>query len=182
MEIGKYERDENGRLCFRPSVPILPPLAAVWDQHEPARRAVEAFDLALTTSPVRNAVGRLFARHDAVHSSGAEGATTTFTDLLAYQSFGRAMDVDDAAAVAACAQAFEQMAENPEARPPEMALAIHRRLFEKASDPMIAARAGRWKANPNATFNSDAGGPFHYTHPEFGAGSTCRMGGFYRRR
>lgn len=166
MEFGRYERDESGRLCFRPSVPIFPPLESVWDQHEPARRAIEAFDLALTTTPVRNTVGRLFARHDAVHSSGAEGATTTFTDLLEYQSSGHAVDVADAAAVAACAQAFEQMAETPEASPREMVLAIHRRLFEKATDPMIAGRAGTWKANPNATFDSDAGGPFHYTHPD----------------
>ncbi|HXP95780.1 MAG TPA: Fic family protein [Telmatospirillum sp.] len=165
MEFGSYEREENGRLCFRPSVPVFPPLESIWDQYEAARRAVEAFDLALTGSPVRNAVGRLFARHDAVHSSGAEGATTTFTDLLAYQSVGRAVDVDDAVAVAACAQAFEQMAENPEASPREMALAIHRRLFEQAPDPMIAARAGLWKAHPNATFDSAAGGSFHYTHP-----------------
>jgi len=46
---------------------------------------------------VPDVVGKLFARLDAVHSSGAEGATTIFTDLLEYQSsLNRAKDPEDA--------------------------------------------------------------------------------------
>lgn len=73
-------------------------------------------------------------RLDAVHSSGAEGATTTFTDLLEYQSaLRRAPDPEDAASVAGCAAAFDDLQDEP-FDPCAAALAIHRRLFVSARD------------------------------------------------
>src|SRR5215475_7322880 len=107
---GDYERDPSGRSCFRPHVPRMPPLEEVIDALGPAAEAVHAFERALAdwNGSYCELIGRLFARLDAVHSSGAEGATTTFTDLMEYESSRHtAADPDDAAAVAACAEAFE---------------------------------------------------------------------------
>src|SRR5450432_1292675 len=142
---GQYEPDEHGRLCYRPPQPPFPSMDDVWEQHERAVRAVGKFDRALGVFPVSGVVGKLFARLDAVHSSGAEGSTTTFTDLLEYQSSLRtAADPDDAAGVAACADAFEAEVAR-ESDPIDMTTAIHRRLFERSRDRMVAASAGRLK-------------------------------------
>ncbi|WP_207436450.1 Fic/DOC family N-terminal domain-containing protein, partial [Sabulibacter ruber] len=79
----------------------MPVIDEVWEVLERARHAVESLDRALMGFPVSGVVGKLFARLDAVHSSGAEGATTTFTDLLEFQtSLQRARDPEDAQAVA----------------------------------------------------------------------------------
>ena len=163
---GTYDVDEQGRRCYRPPTPSLPRLEEVWDQLEPARAAVEAFDHALTDFPVPNVVGKLFARLDAVHSSGAEGTTTTFSDLLGYQSDSRqARDLNDARTVASCAEAFDELAVSG-ATPIVMALAIHKRLFEDSPEPYARKQAGRWKLIPNQTFDADEpAGVFYYTHP-----------------
>src|SRR5580658_6822123 len=139
---GFMEPDDRGRLCFRPAVPEFPSMDTVWEQHDRAIRAVADFDRALQGFPVPGVVGRLFARLDAVHSSGAEGSTTTFSELMEYQtSLRRAPDPADAAAVAACAEAIEE--EPREVDPVAATLAIHRRLFASARDPMVAETAGR---------------------------------------
>lgn len=83
---GSFEPDERGRLCYLPAVPPFPKLDDVWGQLQRATKAVEEFDRALAAFPVPDVVGKLFARLGAVRSSGAEGATRTFTDLLEYQS------------------------------------------------------------------------------------------------
>jgi Fic family protein len=108
----------------------------------------------------------LFARLDAVHSSGAEGSTTTFTDLLDYESSRRAAaDLEDAAAVAACAEAFETETAGTNC-PIDMTIAIHRRLFERSRDRMVAGTAGKLKERANGTADADApGGFFYYTQP-----------------
>lgn len=167
---GAYESFEagGGRLvsCYRPPVPPMPRLDEVWEALDRARPILEEFDRALTAFPVPGIVGRLFARHDAVHSSGAEGSTTTFTDLLEYQSaLRRAKDPQDAASVAGVAEAFDALHEGA-GEPCDAALAIHRRLFERDSDPYWAAQAGCWKTYPNATADPDTPtGLFHYTAP-----------------
>lgn len=133
---------------------------------DPAAGAVREFERALAGWQPSGLIGRLFARLDAVHSSGAEGSTTTFTDLLEYESSRRtAADPDDAAAVAACAAALE--AEALGTRDPiDVSLAIHRRLFERSRDRMVAATAGKLKERPNGTANPEAsGGLFYYTQP-----------------
>lgn len=165
---GSLEPDERGRLCYLPAIPPFPKLDDIWSQLQRATRAVEEFDRALAAFPVPDVVGKLFARLDAVHSSGAEGATTTFTDLLEYQSsLNRAKDPDDAREVAATAEAFDALSERGEAWSyADACLLIHRRLFERASDPMVAAGAGKLKIHPNGTYDPEAlGATFFYTAP-----------------
>jgi Fic family protein len=163
---GTIELDERGRPCFRPFVPAFPSMDAVWQPHDRAVQAVAAFDRALAGFPVAGVIGTLFARLDAVHSSGAEGSTTTFSDLLEFESaLRRARDPADAEAVAACAQAFDALAGADAGSPSLAALAIHRRLFERARDPLYAGMAGRWKALANSTFEAETGTIFHYTRP-----------------
>jgi cell filamentation protein, protein adenylyltransferase len=165
---GTYELDPSGRSCFRPRVPQAPPLEDVIDVLDPAAAAIRAFERALADWDGSHSalIGRLFARLDAVHSSGAEGTTSTFTDLMEYESSRHtAADPDDAATVAACALAFEAGAADA-GDPVDMSLAIHRRLFEGARDRMAAATAGRLKERTNGTADPDAsGGLFYYTQP-----------------
>ena len=165
-----YEPDEGGggRLlsCYRPPVPPMPALDDVWPAVEHAMAAIGAFDRALSAFPVPGTIGRLFARLDAVHSSGAEGSTTTFTDLLEYEtSLKNAPDPEDAEQVAACADAFEALQEgSPDLK--TAILDIHRRLFERIADAHIAATAGQWKRYANCTSDYDSSnGMFFYTRP-----------------
>lgn len=163
---GTIELDERGRPCFRPFIPEFPSMDAVWQPHDRAVQAVSAFDRALAAFPVTGVVGTLFARLDAVHSSGAEGSTTTFSDLLEFESaLHRARDPADAEAVAACAQAFDALTSTDPGSPSQAALAIHRRLFEQARDPLYANLAGRFKTLANSTFEPETGTIFHYTRP-----------------
>jgi len=168
LDSGIYEIDPNGRPCFRPHAPRIPRLEDLVDALDPAVAAVREFERALAGwQPARpaGAIGRLFARLDAVHSSGAEGSTTTFTDLMEYESSRRAADPDDAAAVAACAEAFETEAAGT-GDPVDMTMAIHRRLFERSRDRMVAATAGKPKERTNGTADPEAaGGFFYYTQP-----------------
>jgi cell filamentation protein, protein adenylyltransferase len=168
MPSGVYERDPSGRSCFRPHVPRPPRLEDVIDVLGPAVAAIGAFERALAAFDGSHSelIGRLFARLDAVHSSGAEGTTTTFTGLMEYEIARRtATDPDDAAIVAACAEALEAEAAGA-GDPVDMSLAIHRRLFEGARDRMAAATAGRLKERTNGAADPDAaGGLFYYTQP-----------------
>jgi Fic family protein len=166
LDSGVYEIDPLGRRCFRPYAPRVPPLEDILDALDPAAAAVREFERALAGWQPSGLIGRLFARLDAVHSSGAEGSTTTFTDLLEYESSRhRAADPDDAAAVAACAAALE--AEAPGTSDPiDMSLAIHRRLFERSRDRLVLATAGRLKERANGTADPEtSGGFFYYTQP-----------------
>ena len=75
-----------------------------------------------------------------MHSSAAEGSTTTFTDLMEYETSLRiAPNLDDAAVVAAVADAFQEGAGDGLEG---LVLRIHRRLFERARDKMVARPAG----------------------------------------
>jgi len=163
---GAYDIDHVGRRCFRPHRPRAPPLEDVLDALDPAVAAVREFERALAGWQSPGLIGRLFARLDAVHSSGAEGSTTTFTDLMEYESSRRAApDPDDAAAVAACAEAFEANASGSR-DPIDMSLAIHRRLFERSRDRMVATTAGSLKERANGTTDPEVpGGIFYYTQP-----------------
>jgi Fic family protein len=107
----------------------------------------------------------LFARLDAVHSSGAEGSTTTFTDLMEYESALRvAPNRDDAAIVAAAAAGMDENLEHGNLK--ELVLKIHRRLFEGNSNKMLAASAGAFKQLPNYVRDPDAPASlFGYTKP-----------------
>ncbi len=165
---GRFEPDARGRLCYLPAVPSFPRLDEVWSPLERAMTEVGAFDRALAAFPVPDVAGKLFARLDAVHSSGAEGATTTFTDLLEYQSArNRAKDPEDAREVAATAEAFDELSERGDSVTyGAAACLIHRRLFERAKDPMVAATAGKLKLYPNGTYDPEApGATFFYTAP-----------------
>lgn len=166
MDSGIYEIDPSGRLCFRPRAPRVPPLEDILDALEPAAAAVREFERALVGWQSVGIIGRLFARLDAVHSSGAEGSTTTFTDLLEYESSRHAAaDPDDAATVAACAEAFETEAAGA-GDPIDMTMAIHRRLFERSRDRILATSAGKLKERTNGTADPEAsGGFFYYTQP-----------------
>jgi cell filamentation protein, protein adenylyltransferase len=166
LDSGIYETDPDGRPCFRPHAPRFPPLEDILDALDQAVAAVREFERALAGRQRAGFIGRLFARLDAVHSSGAEGSTTTFTDLLEYEtSLRSAADPDDAAAIAACVEAFEAEA-GGDADPIDMTIAIHRRLFERSRDPMVAASAGRLKERANGTADGEAsGGFFYYTQP-----------------
>jgi len=163
---GIYEIDPNGRPCFRPRAPGFPRLEDILDALDPAVAAVREFERVLAGWQAAGVIGRLFARLDAVHSSGAEGSTTTFTDLLEYESSRRtAADPDDAATVAACAEAFEAEATGT-GDPIDMTMAIHRRLFDRSRDRMVASTAGKLKERTNGTADPEApGGFFYYTQP-----------------
>jgi len=152
-------------MCYRPSQPSFPKMDDVWQILDPANKAIEAFDRALEAFPVTGVAGKLFARLDAVHSSGAEGSTTTFTDLMEFQTaLKRAKDVEDAREVSAVAEAFDNLSSSV-AAPTKIILDIHYRLFHQARDPLAQSQAGRWKVFPNATFDEDIGGPFYYCAP-----------------
>jgi len=165
---GTFDVDARGRRCYRPAQPSFPPLDDVWPALEECRRAVEAFDGALSTFAVPGVVGTLFARYDAVRSSHAEGTTTTFSDLLEFESvLRRAPDPEDAAIVAGCARAFDDLAANPAGDPAAAALAIHRRLFAGSRDPFHRQEAGAWKRLPNGIADRDEpAGFFLFTHPD----------------
>ena len=165
IDFGTYE-PLGQRLCYRPPVPPFPKLEDVWDALRSANQSVEAFDRALEAFPVRNLVGKLFARLDAVHSSGAEGSTTTFTDLMEYQTaLRRAPDPNDAMQVQAAAIAFDDLCLNlPD--PIAAIRQIHKRLFEHSTDPLRKAQAGQIKNYPNGTMDPEApSGIFHYCAP-----------------
>lgn len=170
MGFGAHEpfEAEGGRLvtCYRPPVPLMPPVEEVWEALDRARQTVEEFDRAQSAFPVPGVLGRLFARLDAVHSSGAEGTTTTFTELMKFESaLRRAKNPHDAASVAGAAEAFDALHEGME-DPCDAALAIHRRLFGHDPAPYRAVQAGRWKVYPNAADDQNSPtGLFHYTSP-----------------
>lgn len=166
MIYGHYDLNQQGQACYRPPVPEFPALEAVWPDIEKASKALIEFDNRLAAFTTHNLVGKLFARLDAVHSSGAEGTTTTFTDLMEYQSeLARSANPADAQSVQAVAEAFDKLSDQP-VRPISAMLAIHQRLFEKAPDPHLAATAGHLKTIRNSTFDRDQGGFFNYTAPE----------------
>jgi Fic family protein len=166
LDSGVFELDPDGRRCFRPAAPRFPDIEDILDVLDPATAAVREFDRALSAWEQPGLVGRLFARLDAVHSSGAEGSTTTFSELMEYQtSLRSAPDPDDAAAVAACAEAIETEPRD-EVDPVDMTLRIHRRLFAQSRDRIAAAEAGRLKTRVNGTADREApGGFFYYTQP-----------------
>jgi len=164
MSAGTFEFDDRGRKLFRPNVPSFPALDEVHDLLDPAMASIREFDRRLGAWNRDAAVGRLFARLDAVHSSAAEGSTTTFTDLMEYETGLRlAPDADDAAVVAAVADAFQEDAGDGIE---ELVLRIHRRLFEHARDKMVAAGAGKLKTFPNFVGDPEfPEGLFGYTSP-----------------
>src|ERR1700730_17244910 len=139
MSLGEFEFDDQGRRLFRPTPPPFPRLEDVHDLLDPAMAALREFDRRRQDWRHPGSIGRLFARLDAVHSSGAEGSTTTFTDLMEYESSLRiAPDIDDAAVVSACAQALNAEAD-AQGDLETLTLRIHRRLFERAKDNMVAS-------------------------------------------
>ena len=164
MSSGTYEFDDRGRKLFKPHVPSFPALDEVHDLLDPAMVAIREFDRRLGDWNRLAAAGRLFARLDAVHSSAAEGSTTTFTDLMEYETSLRiAPDLEDAAVVAAVADALQEGAGGGlEA----LVLRIHRRLFEHARDKLVAAGAGQFKTLPNFVRDPEfPDGFFGYTKP-----------------
>lgn len=165
MTSGFYEFDDQGRRLFRPNVPILPRLETVIGLLEPALSSLREFDRRLTALDKIGTVGRLFARLDAVHSSGAEGSTTTFTDLMEFESaLHVAPDRDDAAVVAAAAAGMEESLDDGDLE--KLILKIHRRLFEGNPNRMLASGAGAFKPTPNYTRDPDEPGSFFgYTKP-----------------
>lgn len=164
MSSGTFEFDDRGRKLFKPDAPAFPTLDEVHDLLDPAMTSLREFDRRLVTWKREAAVGRLFARLDAVHSSAAEGSTTTFTDLMEYETSLRiAPDMDDAAVVSAVADAFQEGAGDGLEG---LVLRIHRRLFEHAPDKMVAAGAGKFKTLPNFVRDPEfPEGFFGYTNP-----------------
>jgi Fic family protein len=165
LDLGVFELDPQGRRCFRPDAPPFPAIDDIHDLLDPAATAVREFDRALSGWQRPDLVGRLFARLDAVHSSGADGSTTTFSDLMEYRSSLRsAPDPDDAAAVAVCAEAVDTEPRNVD--PVEAMLRIHRRLFAHSRDPVAMQAAGRLKPHANGTPDRSAPSGFlYYTRP-----------------
>lgn len=164
MAFGSFYTDGSSA-CYRPAVPVMPPLEDMIEGLQKTNAVLVEFDRRVSQLGVSGSVGRLFARLDAVHSSGAEGSTTTFTDLMEYESLPEAApDPADARIVAACADAFEASIDTP--NPLDAVLAIHRRLFENDANPFKVRSAGSFKTLPNSTYDGDFhGGQFYYTHP-----------------
>jgi Fic/DOC family len=165
LDLGVFELDPQGRRCFRPDAPPFPSLDDFHDLLGPATTAVGEFDRALSGWQRPDLVGRLFARLDAVHSCGADGSTTTFSELMEYRSSLRsAPDPDDAAAVAICAEAVDTEPRNVD--PIEATLRIHRRLFAQSRDPVAAQAAGCLKPRANGIPDRSApSGVLYYTRP-----------------
>jgi Fic family protein len=165
MTSGSFEYDEQGRQLFRPSIPTFPTLESVHGLLDPALTSLREFDRRLTVLDRLGTVGRLFARLDAVHSSGAEGSTTTFTDLMEYESALRvATDRDDAAVVAAAAAGLDENLERSDLE--GLIRRIHRRLFEGNPNKVLAAGAGTFKQIPNYVRDPDSPAAlFGYTKP-----------------
>src|SRR3954454_1955082 len=164
MRAGTFEFDDRGRKLFKPDVPSFPALDEVHDLLDPAMASLREFDRRLGAWKRDPAVGAVLAGLDAVHSSAAEAWTTTFTDLMEYETSLRiAPDADDAAVVAAVAHAFQEDAGDGIE---QLVLRIHRRLFEHARDKMVAVRAGKLKTFPNFVADPDfPEGFFGYTSP-----------------
>lgn len=165
MTSDTFEFGDEGRRLFRPAVPSFPRLEDVIGLLDPAVASLKEFDRRLSTMDRVGAIGRLFARLDAVHSSGAEGSTTTFTDLMEYESALRvAPDRDDAAAVAAAAAGLNESVDDGDLR--GLVLRIHKRLFEGNPNRMLSSGAGKFKDRPNFVHDPDApSGLFGYTKP-----------------
>lgn len=178
MSSGSYEYDEQGRRLFKPNVPALPRLEDVYSLLDPALTSIREFDRRLTVLDRRGAVGRLFARLDAVHSSGAEGSTTTFTDLMEYESALRvAPDREDAAVVAAAAAGLSENLKDGDLK--GLVLNIHKRLFEGSSNKMLAVGAGAFKELPNYVRDPDAPTAlFGYTKPSSVGAALSDWSGF----
>jgi Fic family protein len=166
MSLGIFEVDDHGRKLFRPSVPPFPRLEAVHDLLIPAVTALGEFDRGLKQWDRAGGIGRLFARLDAVHSSGAEGSTTTFTDLMEFETRLKvAPDIDDAQSVAACADAFDAEAKGAGDLGATV-LRIHKRLFERSKSRFARQSAGRFKTAANSTRDDELPeGQFYYTSP-----------------
>ncbi len=192
-ETGIYTTDDRGRLCFLPSVPAAPRLEDVFEAASAAETAIRKFDDAVAAFPIP-VLGSLFARLDAVYSSATEGHTTTFSDLLEYESeIKRAADPDDAEAVSACAVAFDETASESQFAVKiawqaddliELTKRIHYRLFVTSRDLRDReAGPGRLKSVANATSDRDApAGQFHYTAPELTEEALRRWGAFVLER
>ncbi|MBN8993032.1 MAG: Fic family protein [Rhizobiales bacterium] len=165
MTSGTFEYDDEGRRLFRPSVPPFPRLEDVIGLLDPALASLREFDRRLSALDKMGTVGRLFARLDAVHSSGAEGSTTTFTDLMEYESALRvAPDRNDAAVVAAAAAGLDETLDHGDLQ--GLILRIHKRLFEGNPNKMLAAGAGTFKKIPNYVRDPDSlSALFGYTKP-----------------
>ncbi len=165
MTSGTFEYDDEGRRLFRPSVPPFPRLEDVIGLLDPALASLREFDRRLSALDKMGTVGRLFARLDAVHSSGAEGSTTTFTDLMEYESALRlAPDRNDAAVVAAAAAGLDETLDHGDLQ--GLILRIHKRLFESNPNKMLAAGAGTFKRIPNYVRDPDSlSALFGYTKP-----------------
>jgi Fic family protein len=167
MTSGAFEYDDEGRRLFRPSAPPFPRLEDVIGLLDPALASLREFDRRLSAldKTGAGAAGRLFARLDAVHSSGAEGATTTFTELMEYESALRvASDRDDAAVVAAAAAGLDETLDHGDLQ--GLVLRIHKRLFEGNRNKMLAVGAGTFKKTPNYVRDPDSlSGVFGYTKP-----------------
>jgi Fic family protein len=167
QQAGERVPDARGRLCFVPAVPAAPSLDAVWDAVQRAGDAVAAFDRGVAAFPVADVLGMLFARLDAVHSSQAEGTTTTFSELIEYQATRRAPDPEDAETVATAAAAWADAAQAGPG-PLSAARRAHARLFAHAkADAMMGSVAGGLKVVVNATPDPDEpNGLFHFCPPE----------------
>ncbi|QOZ55438.1 Fic family protein [Bradyrhizobium sp. CCBAU 53338] len=178
MTSGGFEYDEQGRRLFKPNVPPFPRLEDIYSLLDPTLTALREFDRRLTVLEKKGTVGRLFARLDAVHSSGAEGSTTTFTDLMEYESALRvARDREDAAVVAAAAAGLDENLERGDLN--GLVLKIHKRLFERSSNKMLAASAGVFKQLPNYVRDPDAPGAFFgYTKPSSVGAALSDWSGF----
>jgi Fic family protein len=161
LELGVFELDSHGRRCFRPDTPAFPALDDIIDRLEPATAVLRKFDRALAAWPRPDLVGRLFAALDAVHSCGADGSATTFSELMAYRtSLRTAPDLADAAEVAACAVALE--AEPRKVDPVAAALRIHRRLSAARHEMTVDGL----KARSNGALDREATGSLlYYTRP-----------------
>jgi len=159
-EFGSYDLDAYGRLGYRPAVPPFPKLDDVWERLQAAESAIGEFDRALSAFPVPGTLSSLFGRSDAVHSSTAEGCTTTFSDLLEFQSgLRQAPDPEDARIVSATAEAFDALSMR-KGDPLAAAKSIHRRLFP-------GKESGKLKTTPNGVADKERpGGYFLYTHPD----------------
>jgi Fic family protein len=166
MSSGRYETDQQNRRHFRPHVPQLPRLDDVADILLPATETLKEFDRQLLEFGETGISGRLFARLDAVHSSGAEGSTTTFTELMDFAVRPEAVPSPvEAEEVAACADAIDDMGARP-VDTIDAILQLHKRLFEKAPDRFKAESAGRLKTHANATWDdTQPDGWFRYTLP-----------------
>jgi Fic family protein len=169
---GRFGMDSHGRRLYLPQIDFPP--VRLDDVDASLRRAeavLRALDAALDALPPESEL--LFARHEAVESSAAEGTTSTLSETLVSQIAPRAVrDPFDARIVLSGYHGYRRL-RDARLSPVTAARAAHGLMFPGDAAVWLSGDMplGRFKTVPNATADEDMpGGLFFFAPPEEVAG------------